>query len=287
MTSPRIASPALAGLAFFVGVGLSIAACKSPPDDAQPPPPPVLGSAAPASSKIAKSLPMTLAATDTFQTSNGPLLVMPIHHAAVAFRWENKVIYVDPVTPLDPLPKADIILITHAHPDHLDEATLTKIKTDKTIVIGPQAVADKTHVDMIMKNGDAKNVSGIEVEAIAMYNLVRGPTPTTKFHEQGVGNGYVLTFGDKPGDPRIYLSGDTECTPEMKALKNIDAAFLCMNLPYTMTSDEAATCALAFKPKVVFPYHFQGKDGGTQDPQAFKNAVAKDTGIEVRVRSWY
>ena len=120
-----------------------------------------------------------------------------------------------------------------------------------------------------------------------MYNLVRGPTATDKFHEKGDGNGYVLTFGDQPGDPRVYLSGDTECTPEMKALKNIDAAFLCMNLPYTMTSDEAATCALAFEPKVVFPYHFQGKDNGSQDPQAFKNAVAKDSKIEVRVRTWY
>lgn len=271
-----------------VAVAFSFGACKAPTDDAQPPPPPpTLGSALPASSHSAKTLPVTLVATDTFQTSKGVVSVMPIHHASVAFRWNGKMIYVDPVTTLDPLPKADIILITHAHPDHLDEATLTKLKTDKTIVIGPQSVADKTHVDLIMKNGDAKNVDGVEVESIAMYNLVRGPTPTTKYHPQGDGNGYVLTFGDQPGDPRIYLSGDTECTPEMKALKNIDAAFLCMNLPYTMTSDEAATCALAFKPKIVFPYHFQSKDGGSQDPQAFKNAVAKDTGIAVRIRSWY
>ncbi len=281
MTSP--VSSALAGVA----IALSIGACKSPPDDTQPPPPPVLGSAAPASSKIAKPLPNTITPTDTFQTSGGPLLIMPIHHASTAIRWGTKQIYVDPVTPLDPLQKADVILITHAHSDHLDEPTLAKIRTDKTIVIGPQAVADKTHVDIVMKNGDAKNVAGIEVEAVAMYNLVRGPTPTTKFHQKGVGNGYVLTFGDQPGDPRIYFSGDTECTPEMKGLKNIGAAFLCMNLPYTMTSDEAATCALAFKPKVVFPYHFQAKGEGTQDPQAFKNAVAKDPSIDVRIRTWY
>jgi L-ascorbate metabolism protein UlaG (beta-lactamase superfamily) len=284
MTSPRVTALALAAIVST----LSFAACKAPPDDNQPPPPPPpIGSALPASSRTAKTLPTTLTATDTFPTSKGVVVVMPLHHASTAFRWNGKMIYVDPVTPLDPLPKADVILITHAHPDHLDEATLTKIRTDKTIVIGPQSVADKTHVDMIMKNGDAKNLDGLEVEAVAMYNLVRGPTPTTRFHPQGDGNGYVLTFGAAPNDPRIYLSGDTECTPEMKALKNIDVAFLCMNLPYTMTSDEAATCALAFKPKVVFPYHFQSKDGGSQDPQAFKNAVAKDSAIEVRTRTWY
>ena len=265
---------------------LEIAACKSPPD--APPPPPPLASGAPLSSMSARPLPITLTATDTFETSDGALEVIPIHHATVAFRWKNELIYVDPVTPIENLPRADVILITHDHPDHTDETTLAKIRTDKTIVVGPQPVADKTHVDMIMKNGDVKNVSGIGVEAVAMYNLVRGPTPTTKFHEKGKGNGYVLTFGTGPKAKRVYLSGDTECTPEVKALKNIDAAFMCMNLPYTETSDEAATCALAFAPNVIFPYHFQSKsEGGTQDPQAFKNAVAKDAAIDVRIRTWY
>ena len=279
MNSPRAAS---ALLWLSTALTLEIAACKSPPD--VPPPPPPIASGAPLSSMSARPLPTALTATDTFQTSDGALEVIPIHHAMVAFRWKNRLIYVDPMTPLENLPKGVVILITHDHPDHLDESTLTKIRTDKTLVVGPQAVADKTHVDVVIKNGETKGVSGIGVEAIPMYNLVRGPTPTTRFHDKGRGDGYVLTFGDK----KIYLSGDTECTPEMKALTNIDAAFLCMNLPYTMTSDEAATCALAFKPKVIFPYHFQSKSAdGTQDPQAFKNAVAKDTGIDVRIRTWY
>jgi L-ascorbate metabolism protein UlaG (beta-lactamase superfamily) len=285
MNSPRAAS---ALLLLSAGLMLEIAACKSLPDNDLKPPPPVIGSAAPLSSMSAKPLPTRLTTTDTFETSDGPLEVMPIHHAAVAFRWKKELIYVDPVTPLENLPKADVILITHDHPDHLDEATLAKIRTDKTIVVGPQSVADKTHVDVIMKNGDVKGVSGVGVEAVAMYNLVRGPTPTTKFHEKGKGNGYILTFGTAPNAKRIYLSGDTECTPEMKSLKNIDAAFMCMNLPYTMTSDEAATCSFSFEPKVVFPYHFQSKNpGDSQDPQAFKNAVARDPAIDVRIRSWY
>ncbi|MEO8876716.1 MAG: MBL fold metallo-hydrolase [Polyangiaceae bacterium] len=232
----------------------------------------------------AKPLPTTLAATDTFETTQGPLDVIPIHHASVAFRWKNQLIYVDPVSDLPSLPKASVIFITDIHPDHLDEATLTKIKTDKTIVVGPQAVADKTHVDVILKNGESKDVDDIGVEAVPMYNLVRGPTSTTRYHDKGRGDGYVLTFGNR----RVYLSGDTECTPEMKAIKNIDVAFICMNLPYTMTSAEAATCALAIEPKVVFPYHFQSKNAdGNQDPDAFKAAVAKNTSIEVRIRRWY
>ena len=231
---------------------------KSPPDELPPPPP--VSSAAPLSSKAATTLPdspqTTLSVTDTFSTTTGLLEIVPIHHASVLFKWHGKSIYVDPVTTLETLPKADYIFITDIHPDHLDEATLARLKMNGTQVIGPPAVAEKTHVDVVLKNGDTKDLGDLKAEAVPMYNIVRGPTADTRYHDKGRGDGYVLTFGDK----RIYLSGDTECTPEMKALKNIDGAFLCMNLPYTETTQEAAACTLAFKPKVVFPYHWQQKD---------------------------
>lgn len=226
-----------------------------------------------------------LEVTDAFTTSKGPLTVTPIHHAFVMFEWQGKRIMVDPWSTAY-LPTADVVFLTDIHPDHLDPATLAKVKGDKTIVVGPPAVADKTKVDTVMKNGDKQEVDGIGVEAVPMYNLERGPEPGKKFHDKGRGNGYVFTFGDK----RVYVSGDTECTPEMKALESIDVAFLCMNLPYTETVQEAATCTLAFKPKVVFPYHFSQTDPSLppQKPEDFKTLVeAKDKAIDVRIRTWY
>jgi L-ascorbate metabolism protein UlaG (beta-lactamase superfamily) len=126
-------------------------------------------------------------------------------------------------------------------------------------------------------NGEKKTIKGIEIEAVPMYNLQRGPAAGQLFHTKGRGNGYVVTLGDK----RIYLAGDTECTPEMKALKNIDVAFVPMNLPYTMPPNEAADCVKAFKPKMVYPYHYMGSD-----LKAFEDAL-KGSGVEVRVRDWY
>jgi L-ascorbate metabolism protein UlaG (beta-lactamase superfamily) len=130
----------------------------------------------------------------------------------------------------------------------------------------------------VIKNGQSKDLMGINVEAIPMYNLTRGPQPGSVFHDKGRGNGYVLTLGDK----RVYISGDTECTPEMKALKNIDVAFVCMNVPYTMTTTEAAACVKAFQPKIVYPYHFRGSN-----LDEFKTAMADQKNVEVRVRNWY
>ncbi len=279
--------PALAatGLALLFA---AFTACKSPPDEVPPPPP--VSSAPPLSSKAATPLPdspeTALSVTDTFPTTMGSLEITPIHHAAVLFKWRGKNFYVDPVTNLETLPKADWIFITHSHPDHLDEATLTRLKKAGTQVVGPQEVAEKTHVDVVLKNGESKDLGDVKVEAVPMYNLVRGPTPGAHYHDKGRGDGYVFTFGDK----RIYVSGDTECTPEVKALKNIDGAFLCMNLPYTETAQEAAECTLAFKPKVVFPYHWQQRDPSLppQKPEDFKSLVnAKDPSIDVRIRRWY
>jgi L-ascorbate metabolism protein UlaG (beta-lactamase superfamily) len=129
----------------------------------------------------------------------------------------------------------------------------------------------------VMANGQTKTVAGVSIETVPMYNLTRGPSAGQLFHTKGRGNGYILTLGGK----RVYIAGDTECVPEIKALKNIDVVFLPMNLPYTMPPTEATDCVKAFKPKIVYPYHFQG-----QKPEEFANAL-KGSGIEVRMLNWY
>jgi L-ascorbate metabolism protein UlaG (beta-lactamase superfamily) len=219
---------------------------------------------------------------ETLATSKGDLAILPIHHASILFTFAKRNIYVDPWTEgnLHGLPKADFIFLTHAHPDHLDYQALTLLKESQTKVYGSTGVAKKLALDVTMPNGkrfDVPGVEGFSVESVPMYNLVRGPTPDTRYHPKGDGNGYVFTFGDK----RVYVSGDTECTPEMRALKNIDVAFVCMNLPYTMTPEEAGDCVKAFRPKIVYPYHYKGSD---LDEFAAK---LNGTGIVVRRRDWY
>jgi len=167
--------------------------------------------------------------------------------------------------------------VTDIHPDHLAPKTVAAVKTAKTAVVAPAAVATQLPGATTLANGETKTADGIRIEGVPMYNLVRGPQPGALFHTKGRGDGFVLTLGGK----RIYIAGDTECTPEMKALQNIDVAFLPMNLPYTMTPTEAAACAKAFHPKIVYPYHYRG-----QDPAEFAAAL-KDTGIDVRLRDWY
>jgi L-ascorbate metabolism protein UlaG (beta-lactamase superfamily) len=228
--------------------------------------------------------------TDTFTTPQGELDITPIHHATFLMQVGGKNVYFDPVlagASFDALPPADLVFVTDIHTDHMDVPGLSRVHKDGTVVVGPQAVADKVHVDLVMKNGDSHDFGAFTVDAIPMYNMVRGPSPGTFYHDKGRGDGFVFTFkGDAgAGGPgtggkvtRLYVSGDTECIPEMKALTNIDVAFECMNLPYTMPPSEAAACANAFKPKVVFPYHYRGSNLDEFTPQA---------GIEVRKRAWY
>jgi L-ascorbate metabolism protein UlaG (beta-lactamase superfamily) len=177
----------------------------------------------------------------------------------------------------DALPKADYILITDIHGDHLVPALVDKLKTASTQVLAPQAAADKLPGATVIANGQTRQVGPFTVEAVAMYNLKRGPAEGKFYHDKGRGNGYVLAYGGK----RFYFSGDTEGIPEMKALRNIDVAFVCMNLPFTMTPEEAAEAVKAFHPKVVYPYHFRG-----QDVAIFAKAL-DGAGIEVRQRDWY
>jgi L-ascorbate metabolism protein UlaG (beta-lactamase superfamily) len=216
---------------------------------------------------------------DTIPASGGNIIVIPINHATVEFQYAGKTILVDP-TPQGSytgLPSPDLILLTDIHADHMDPATVDKVKTPGTTIVVPQSVVDKIP-GTVMKNGEKKTVAGVEIEAVPMYNMQRGPAAGQVFHEKGRGNGYILTLGGK----RVYLSGDTECTPEVKALQNIDVAFLSMNLPYTMPASEAAECVKAFKPKIVYPYHYRG-----QNLQEFADALKGTAGVEVRIRDWY
>src|ERR1700674_763945 len=216
----------------------------------------------------------------TFRTSAGPVKITPVSPAALEIEGGGKVIVVDPAKPANfaGLPQADLILITDIHGDHLDADMIKAESKAGTDIIAPAAVAKTVTAAKVIGNGEKTTWGAWTIEAIPMYNTTasRGPAPGKLFHDKGRGNGYVLTYGGK----RFYFSGDTEGIPEMRALKNIDVAFVCMNLPYTMTPEEAADAVKAFHPKVVIPYHYKG-----QDTAVFKKAL-DGTGIDVRLLDW-
>ena len=217
------------------------------------------------------------AATDEFSTSAGMLRLTPIQHASLMIQAGSKVLYVDPAQgAYEGRPQADYILITDIHSDHMVPALVAKLKKPGTVILGPRAVAAQVPGTTVISNGETKIIGAFQVEAIPMYNLKPAANGQI-YHERGRGNGYILTYGGK----RFYFSGDTEGTPEMKALRNIDVAFVCMNLPYTMTPQDAAEAVRAFHPAIVYPYHYRG-----QDPAVFARAL-EGTGIEVRLRDWY
>jgi L-ascorbate metabolism protein UlaG (beta-lactamase superfamily) len=219
-----------------------------------------------------------LAATpEEFTTSAGMLQLTPIQHASLMIKAGGKILYVDPAQgSYDGLPKADYILITDIHGDHMAPAIVDKLKKADTVILAPKAVADKVSGCTVIGNGESKTLGAFGVEAIPMYNL-KPAQDGTVYHEKGRGNGYIVTYGGK----RFYFSGDTEGIPEMKALKNIDVAFVCMNLPFTMTAQDAAVAVKAFHPAIVYPYHYRG-----QDTKVFA-AGLEGTGIDVRLRDWY
>lgn len=215
---------------------------------------------------------------DKVPATGGDITIQPLNHATLQLTWSGHVIDVDPVPQADytGLAAPDIILVTDIHGDHLDPPTIAKVRKPTTKIVAPAAVAAKLEGSgaIVMANGETKTVDTISITAVPMYNLTQD---RLQYHEKGRGNGYVVTLGGK----RVYIAGDTEGTPEMRALKNIDVAFVPMNLPYTMTPEAAADAVKAFAPKIVYPYHFRG-----QDPNVFANAL-KGTGIDVRLRDWY
>jgi L-ascorbate metabolism protein UlaG (beta-lactamase superfamily) len=223
---------------------------------------------------------LSWAATDVVKTSQGDVSITPIQHGSVMLEIDGKIWHVDPWSRADysSRPKADVILITDIHGDHMDPKAIAALSKPTTVIVAPKAVSETVTKAKVVANGEKITVSGVEIEAVPMYNLKRGPEAGKLYHDKGRGNGYVLNVGNK----RIYFSGDTEAVPEMKALKDIDVAFVCMNLPYTMPPEEAADGVKAFGPKVVYPYHYRGSD-----LDVFVNALKNEPGIEVRLREWY
>jgi L-ascorbate metabolism protein UlaG (beta-lactamase superfamily) len=226
----------------------------------------------------------TVAKADRFETSSGAVEIIPVHHASTVIKADERVIYIDPFCEgsFADLPAPDLILVTDIHRDHMDAGCITELKKASTDIWAPPAVASQMGNADVIKNGKTKHWSQWTIEAIPMYNIKRGPAAGKLFHDKGRGNGYVLTFGGK----RFYFSGDTEGIPEMRGLKNIDVAFVCMNLPYTMPPEEAADAVKAMHPKLVYPYHYRNGDGTFSDLKKFEQALA-GTGIEVRIRDWY
>ncbi len=217
--------------------------------------------------------------TDTIKTSGGDLKITFIGHGTLMFNYGGKIFHVDPwgkLADYSELPKADVIILTHEHQDHLDPAAIKKTRTKNTVVVLTETCAQTVPGGIIMHNGDTKTVDGVKIEAVPAYNIVHMRAPGVPYHPKGVGNGYIFTFGDK----RVYVAGDTENTPEMKSLKNIDIAFLPMNLPYTMTPEMVADAAKAFKPKILYPYHT-----GDTDLSKLTNLMTGVQGINVRLRS--
>ncbi len=228
--------------------------------------------------------------TDSLPASGGDIQITPIMHSSVQLEYGGKVIQVDPVAkyddvelPLlgkfDALKPADLILITDIHPENLDLAEITKLRKSGAPVVMPAAVATQAGAKIpaptvTMANGDTKTVADVGIEAVPMYNMQHGPAPGEVYHPKGRGNGYVITLGGK----RLYFMGDTECTPEAKAAKNIDVAFIPMNMPQTMTPGDAAECIKAFQPKIVYPYHYEGQ----KRDEAFIKALLRGQQVDFR-----
>ncbi len=201
-----------------------------------------------------------------------------IGHGTLMFRQGGKTIHVDPWTELadyTKLPKADLILITHEHRDHLDLKAIQAVRTSRTVVAASEAAARQIRDAVILRNGETKTLAGFTVEAVPAYNIVHMRSPGVPYHPRGAGNGYIIDFGSR----RVYIAGDTENTPEMKALTNIDAVFLPMNLPYTMTPEMVADAVKAFKPRILYPYHY-----GDTDVSKLTALLEKEKGVEVRIR---
>ena len=218
---------------------------------------------------------------DHLTTTNGDVIIQPRFHASFVMQWNGLMIYNDPAPSATyvGLSKADLILVSHIHPDHFSTAHIDTVRGAGCIIIVPQAVynslttAQRTNA-IVLANGASTNVMGLTVSAVPAYN---------SNHPLGSGNGYVLNIGGK----RIYASGDTGNQPEIRALSDVDVAFLCINIPYTMTAGAATNCIRAMRPKIVYPYHYRDDTNATTNAATFKQWLGTDLGIEVRLRKWY
>jgi L-ascorbate metabolism protein UlaG (beta-lactamase superfamily) len=215
---------------------------------------------------------------DVIPTAEGDLEITFLGHGSLMMAFGGKIIHVDPygeVADYGALPEADLVLVTHSHFDHLDPRALNAIRKTDTAIVASEDCATKLPGAVIMANGDTQTVLGLVIEAVPAYNIAHKRPDGNAFHPKGVGNGYVVAFGGM----RVYIAGDTEDTPEMKALKDIDVAFLPMNLPYTMSPEQVAAAARAFRPKILYPYHF-----GDTDTSKLLRLLEGERDIEVRIR---
>lgn len=210
---------------------------------------------------------------DVIPTDNGDLEITFIKHATLMLQFNDIVIHIDPVsmfgTDYSKMPKADIILITHEHPDHLDAKAIEQISTDKTVLLENEGSFKSLGKGEVMANGDSRTVDGIRIDAVPAYNI------SAPNHPKGAGNGYVLQFGDQ----KVYIAGDTENIPEMSDLKDIDIAFLPMNKPFTMSPMQVAEAAQRIHPKILYPYHYS-----QTNPEELVRLLRNDSDIEVRIR---
>ena len=214
---------------------------------------------------------------DLFETDGGTLELWFIGHGTLMFKYSDMVIHIDPVSreaDYNELPDADLILITHEHGDHLDPGAIKKILKDETEIICNKASSSALDDCRVMTNGDKIDLEDISIEAVPAYNIEHERSPGNPFHPKGVGNGYILDIGGK----RIHVAGDTENIPEMSGFKDIDIAFLPVNLPYTMSPEMAADAAMIIKPGILYPYHF----GSTDTGELVK--LLEGTGIDIRIR---
>jgi L-ascorbate metabolism protein UlaG (beta-lactamase superfamily) len=230
---------------------------------------------------------VAFAQSDIIPTNDGDVKMTPVLHSTMVLEWKDRTVFIDPYGGAERFSACalpELVIITHAHGDHMDKKTLSGLDLADAELIAPQSVVDELEDIKFSKVtavgiGAGVTREGIHIEAVPMYNL---PDDETSRHKRGWGNGYVITIGGK----KFYISGDTEDIPEMRQLQNIDYAFVCMNLPYTMTVEQAADAVLEFKPKVVYPFHYRGQDGFS-DVNRFKELVSADKNIEVRLRNWY
>ena len=233
----------------------------------------------------AESVSATNLSGDHLVTDDGDVVIRPVNHASLVLRWKDKTIYNDVVngaTPYTGMPRADLILVSHSHGDHFSSSTIDAVRGPNAVLIAPIAISNSLTVAqraiaIFLTNGGSATAHGMTIDAVPAYNL------TTMNHVKGVGNGYVVTIGGK----RLYFSGDTEDVPEIRALRDIDVAFLCMNIPFTMSVDKAASTVREMRPKVVYPYHYRNQDQTFADLNDFKRRVGRDLGVEVRFRRWY
>jgi L-ascorbate metabolism protein UlaG (beta-lactamase superfamily) len=229
---------------------------------------------------------------DHLPTADGDVVIQPIGHASFVMKWKDLMIYNDPTggaAPYTSFPRADLILLSHNHSDHFEATTLTAVRKTNGVIIAPFGVYNHASMTPTLRSNTIILGSGVQAGTYPTFTnvldiRVQAVAGTNGNHTSGVNNAYVLTIGGR----RIFISGDTGNTAEIRALQDIDVAFLCMNVPFTMTVNEATNCVRAMRPKVVYPYHYRNQAGNaTTNAAYFKQLLGTDPGIEVRLRKWY